>query len=97
MLHQLKLLQKQPESGNNESEPHQGQTGANPGKEGSFGGQVITQVGSLPGFRRRIHSALLARPYFPASRSAYNWRSLEVMARCQDRHRFQEAEESRAH
>src|SRR5580704_12559624 len=43
VLDDLDLLQEESETRYHEAESHQGQAGANPGEEGSFGSQVVAE------------------------------------------------------
>ena len=48
VLGNLKLLQEEPEPGNNEAEPHQSQARANPCQKRSLGSQIIPEVSAPP-------------------------------------------------
>jgi hypothetical protein len=60
-LDELELLKEQTKSRHDKTKPHQGQTGANPGKECSLGSQRITQVGSLSSFHREVTPSNIAQ------------------------------------
>ena len=47
VLHELQLLQEESKTCYDESESHQSQTGANPGKKSPFGSKVIAYAGSF--------------------------------------------------
>src|SRR5579862_728016 len=54
MVDDLDLLQEQAEAGHDESKTHESKSGANPGEEGAFGGDVVTQVGFWHGHPVRV-------------------------------------------
>ena len=62
-LHDLKLLQEQPEARHHETESHQGQAGANPGKQSPLRRQIITEACRVPSFCWPIHILCALRWY----------------------------------
>ena|SRR5271165_5610120 len=59
MLHDLELLQEESEACHHKSEPHQGQTSANPSQKSPLSRQIIVEAGLLPGSCWPIHRLLL--------------------------------------
>ena len=44
-LEELELLYEQAEAGNDKSEPHEGEAGADPGEKCALGGKVVAHIG----------------------------------------------------